>query len=332
MLRTIHWQLLFACNLECEYCWNHAVDTDLHQLTGAEIARILEEIAEAGQDQIVFTGGEPFLAKHIMETFEVGVGAGLKISAITHAGLLTEERIKRLIALSEIDGPGGIGLVISLDAADPEVNSRTRGDAGGTRDAIERLNRLGAMNAFDIFINTVLTTRNINEVDSLLDFSTRMGIHEHRLELGIFTPHETYYPKCRELDLAALPPEEIDTAWRELEKTIEKYRSQIRLLPAKYYQTTGQYLRTGEVDPAMNCRATESFMVINPLGQAYSCFGRPKMLANLRDQHFSTVLEALQDSLLQNEVRAMDCVTPRCMCSFFEFPHRLTNARDRDLK
>ena len=56
-----------ACNLRCKHCLNNSGIKDKNELTAAETKKLIKGLAEAGIQEIRFTGGEPLLNKHIFD-------------------------------------------------------------------------------------------------------------------------------------------------------------------------------------------------------------------------------------------------------------------------
>src|SRR3989304_2888775 len=63
-----------ACNLNCKYCFADAkyyspdsTEPPYHELSTEEVFRILDNIAEAGTEIVMFAGGEPTLREDLVE-------------------------------------------------------------------------------------------------------------------------------------------------------------------------------------------------------------------------------------------------------------------------
>jgi MoaA/NifB/PqqE/SkfB family radical SAM enzyme len=318
-VRTIHWQLTFACNLRCRYCWNETRARPAMGLPERRARQVLDEIAAAGESQVLFTGGEPLLVPNLPALLEHGRDLDLPLTLFTNASLLDEAWIERLMRLAR---PGRFMLVVSLDTLDRQASGATRGDPRPAVAALERLAALGATSCFPVMLNTVLTAATIDGAGELLAFAVQHRVCEHRLDLGILHPRESYPP---ELDLAARPAAELDQRLDHLVAAIGAYREQLRLLPVAYYEEMRTLLRTGQVPP-FPCGAGGRLLVIGPQGEVRPCFERGPVLADLRRQPFARALRAAMATALQDEIARQACLSPRCFCSFLRHPHRIPPA------
>jgi MoaA/NifB/PqqE/SkfB family radical SAM enzyme len=311
-MRTIHWQLTFRCNLDCRYCWNA---TRTPQTEGAlppeRLYALLEEIAAAGQDEVLFTGGEPFMVEHLMEALEVGLEAGLRMRVFTNGTLLSPRRVA---ALERLARRGPLGLVLSLDAVDPAINDRTRGAHDVALRVLDLLHEQAR--GLEVTVNTVLTAQNLHHAEELPGLTARLGVREHRFDLAILHPRERY-PAWRELDLREAPAEEIRRGFDRLCSALDRFRSRMRLPPAAYYLALRDGLLAGEL-PHLPCRPARDFWVVNTHGVLTPCFERTEMLADLQRESFGHALAAA--SRAREATADQRCFSPRCICSFIQHP------------
>lgn len=317
-MRTIHWQLSLDCNLKCRYCWNKTRNTRVSTLPTQRIKELLAEIATLGKDQVIFTGGEPLLRTDIFDLLKHGLTQGLHMTLFTNGVLFTPDRIMALNKLSSFET---LCLVFSIDAPTAQTNNDTRGHTDTLLKNIKELRESGTFGRIKTLFNTVLTQNNITQVEDLLGFSLENGIAEHRFDLGIFHPPEAYPKDLVDLDLIRLPSKEITSCFDGLCCVLEKYKNKLSLLPISYCLMLRDYLLTQQV-PRLNCRAGENFCFITPTGLAFRCFEQTqKPLADLREDSFASLDLALNHAALRKEVFEEQCKTPRCICSFIQYPH-----------
>jgi radical SAM protein with 4Fe4S-binding SPASM domain len=95
------WELTFRCNLRCGHCWVNLPAGDraarARELTLDEIARITDEVVEAGCLWMLLTGGEVFLRPDFPEIYRRMKQAGLLLTIYTNGTTVTE-RIADLLA------------------------------------------------------------------------------------------------------------------------------------------------------------------------------------------------------------------------------------------
>ena len=91
-------ELTYGCNLRCVHCYN-PTHTAKGELTTGQITRIIDQLAEQGCFQIVFTGGEPLTRKDCFEVFAYAKAKGFRIVLLTNATMITRVQADRIKAL-----------------------------------------------------------------------------------------------------------------------------------------------------------------------------------------------------------------------------------------
>ena len=110
----ISWNVTNKCNLYCEHCYRNAGKEAEHELTTEEGFSLLTEIAKAGFKLMVFSGGEPFMRKDILELTQHAVKEGLRPVYGSNGILLTEQMV------TDIKEAGGSSVAISLHMIDKD--------------------------------------------------------------------------------------------------------------------------------------------------------------------------------------------------------------------
>ncbi|MCL6622725.1 MAG: radical SAM protein [Syntrophobacterales bacterium] len=117
-----------ACNARCRFCRFSALPPEDRAF--ADPARLLPGLARlkaGGIRYLSLTGGEPLLYPALLEVLDTARRLGLRTLLVTNAALLSPHLLRSL-------KQAGLGrLIISLDAAEPEVHDRHRGLPGLSR-------------------------------------------------------------------------------------------------------------------------------------------------------------------------------------------------------
>jgi len=153
--------LTYRCNLRCRYCqiWKEAGP----ELSTRQVLTAIDELAEAGMCRLGLTGGEPLLRDDIATIVSHARDLGLFVSIFTNGALVPEHlpTIRQLDAvLTSLDGP-------------PEVHDGMRGK--GAHAATVRAIELITGEGIPVWTNTVLTSRNIDQVSYIVDQARRFG-------------------------------------------------------------------------------------------------------------------------------------------------------------
>lgn len=96
------WELTCRCNLHCVMCYTDCFNEPeriRHELSTADVLRILDELAEAGCLELCLTGGEPLTRSDFFDIYEGAIHRGFLVTLFTNGTLITESIADRLAAL-----------------------------------------------------------------------------------------------------------------------------------------------------------------------------------------------------------------------------------------
>jgi len=105
------WELISKCNLDCLHCF---VDHAHYGIGTEEALAVIGEFPALPVVKVMFTGGEPFLRKDLLELAEACVKQGAIVDITTNLSFIKPEHVDRLktIGVHEIttslDGPEAI--------------------------------------------------------------------------------------------------------------------------------------------------------------------------------------------------------------------------------
>jgi len=155
--------LTYRCNLRCRYCqiWKEAGA----EMSTGQVISAMDELSDAGMARLGFTGGEPLLREDIGTLVTHAKDRGLFTSIFTNGALVDGhlETLSKLdVVLMSLDGPR-------------EVHDAMRGE-GAWDKAMHALSVLSDAGV-KVWTNTVVTNRNVDVVDWVLDTAERHGAH-----------------------------------------------------------------------------------------------------------------------------------------------------------
>ena len=146
-LETLWFNTGTLCNLACANCYIESSPTNdaLVYLAAADVARLLDEIAETGLPtrEIGFTGGEPFMNREIIAMLADALGRGQAVLVLSNAMKPMRRHEQALLALLAEHG-NQLTLRVSLDHHTRAVHDAERGP-GSFDAAIEGLRWLSDM-------------------------------------------------------------------------------------------------------------------------------------------------------------------------------------------
>lgn len=175
-LDEIELSVTSGCNLHCRHCsvmpGNRA---DPRDLSLEEIVCILEGCHAVGATQIDLTGGEPALRHDLEEIIRQACARGLRVKLLSNGTFLTPDRLRSL------HEAGLTALAVSIDGSTNEIHAATR----NTTLHLFKRSLAALKNARDVGIlvkvNTVVSRRNLKDLQRLVALVKDIGCFEHRL-------------------------------------------------------------------------------------------------------------------------------------------------------
>jgi radical SAM protein with 4Fe4S-binding SPASM domain len=161
--KSVFWDITGKCNLRCAHCYNSDKETSNRQEVSFDVARrVLNEMRAFGVENIIFTGGEPFLREDFTEILVYA--AELKfpyVSVATNGTLLRRETALRL-------KHPNLYVQVSIDGDRPEVHDRMRGVKGSFEKAMQAITMLQE-EGVQVKSNTTVTNLNIDAVPGIIE-------------------------------------------------------------------------------------------------------------------------------------------------------------------
>ena len=158
----IYWELTRACDLACTHCRAGAnAACDPRELSSAEVARVVDQLAAECQATIIFTGGDPLKRRDFFEIVAHTVKAGLPcLVAPSATPLLTSKVVASLASLR-------IGAMsLSLDGATPSRHDALRGVVGTFSRTIQAGREIVEA-GISLQINTLVTADTIADLPAI---------------------------------------------------------------------------------------------------------------------------------------------------------------------
>src|SRR5699024_2860759 len=146
------------CNLTCKHCLNDSGKRIPNQLSTEELVNLIKDLAEAGVQDIRFTGGEPLLFEDVYKLISLASELGIYTSIGTNGTLITSDIANKL------KNSGLKKAVVSIDGTEEKHNS-IRG-VGSYQKAIKGIENLLSQ-GIKVRVNSVLMRSNMDEVIAL---------------------------------------------------------------------------------------------------------------------------------------------------------------------
>ncbi|WP_068792581.1 radical SAM/SPASM domain-containing protein [Brevibacillus laterosporus] len=168
--KSVYFVTTYKCNLNCVYCYaesspSRSMDNDI---STEEAKRVITEVKELGTKTIVFTGGEAFLRKDLVELMEYSDSLGLHVHMISNGSFISNKEIANKIAeITKL-------VTISLDSMIEDEHDKNRGKGSWqkAKKAIDLLLEAGCK----LKINQTITKNNMDAVEDVIDYTNKNNI------------------------------------------------------------------------------------------------------------------------------------------------------------
>jgi MoaA/NifB/PqqE/SkfB family radical SAM enzyme len=270
--KSIKWDVTTKCNLHCVHCsvGKEYFVEGVCEMPLASKIQVIDKLADGGVGAISLLGGEPLtMGDDLLAIIQHAVSKGVKMSLVTNGLLLQGNFMERLVA-SGIDR-----IVISMEGPIKETHEAIRGK-GTFEKLLNNITNLKKQiiktnSSLSIGINTVLSRKNLNQVEEMFDLLDHLGVNEWTLlSLG-----DVGYAKDNIDELAITPQEEVDIAKTVAQKVHKEKDSKLIINPLFTYPLVWDYIekRYGlkMTKPRICCTASISLGFVSPDGHLYPC-------------------------------------------------------------
>lgn len=274
-MKIVSWNTTNACNLYCAHCYRGSGEEAAGELTTAEGMTLIEEIARAGFQIMIFSGGEPLLRPDIFDLIHHAREVGLRPVLGTNGTLLTLETARAL------KDAGLMAAGISLDSLDAAAHDRLRGQQGAWQAAVNGMQHCRAV-GLPFQIHTTVMDWNEAEITQITDFAVEIGARAHHIFFLV--------PTGRGEDI-----EDQALERHAYENVLTRIMSKAKNVPIEVKPTCApQFIRVADQVGhrqrfAKGCLAGISYCIISPRGDVQPCAYLDMPLGNVRDLPFDRI-------------------------------------------
>jgi radical SAM protein with 4Fe4S-binding SPASM domain len=259
-LKTLFWNMTYACNYRCPICFTDAGANSTNELTTREALETVEKIHAAGIHDLILSGGEPFLREDILEIIKHMAKFGISVRIASNGSLLEEEILERLR-----DETLTKSFQISIDTVESDFYTKFHNSSSGLFDKVLENIRNIQKYGFHTTVSVRVTPDTLPGIPGMIDLAFQEGWSTVTLHLPVHTRRiDNAYPQDEDLFSRLEPAFEhfsklpliwlIETyiPWAEYHPVIRRLEKKLRLVHR-------------------GCRAGRDRMTINPTGSLSPC-------------------------------------------------------------
>ncbi|MBI4297953.1 MAG: radical SAM protein [Chloroflexi bacterium] len=272
--RIVSWNITGACHLRCAHCYLNARRRRPGELTTGEALRLIDQMAEAGTELLILTGGEPLLRRDLPVLARHAANQGIHVVLGTTGTLITRQRAKTL----KDSGVAAAG--ISIDSLDPAKHDAFRSLPGAWQRAVQGM-EVCRHEGLEVLVHTTALKMNQEEIPDIIQFAHDHGARAFHLFFLVCTG--------RGEQLTDLSPKEYEDLLSLGLDTQERYPDMmVRARCAPYIGRLAVERGVPTMGSA-GCLAGTSYCRITPTGDVTPCPYLPTRVGNIRQGTFQDI-------------------------------------------
>lgn len=179
VLKFLFLELTLRCNERCLHCGSSCGDVPSQELTVEQYRAFLDKIKRDFPERpmLCITGGEPLLRREFFDIVGYADKLGFNWGMTSNGTLITKDVARRL------KETGMKTISISIDGLE-ETHDAFRRMKGGFSRSIEGIENLLEHDFNSVQVTTVVTKKNISQLDSLFDLMYKLDVDSWRI-IGI---------------------------------------------------------------------------------------------------------------------------------------------------
>ncbi|MCR3922693.1 MAG: putative heme d1 biosynthesis radical SAM protein NirJ2 [Firmicutes bacterium] len=274
-MKIISWNTTRECHLKCKHCYREAGEKEQGELTTAEGMKLIDEIAAAGFQILILSGGEPLLRADIYELTAHAKAKGLRPVFGTTGTTIT------LDVAQKLKDAGASCMGISLDSVDAGIHDEFRQVSGAWQGAIDGMANCQAV-GLPFQIHTTVVEKNYHEFEAITDLAVAKGARAHHVFFLV--------PTGRAVDIETEALRE-----KQYEQLLHRILKKQQLVDIELKPTCApQFMRIArqmgmKMRFSRGCLAGTAYCCVTPNGDVNPCPYLPVKVGNVRELPFDEI-------------------------------------------
>lgn len=165
VVNMLHLGLSYNCNMRCSHCF---VNKKMDKLSNNQIKNTIDYMIEQGLYMVVFTFGEPLLAKNFCDISNYLYDKGIFQVVMSNGSYINEKLItilKRNVSR----------VFISIDSAVPQKHDNNRNYKNAFANAFDTINKL-QKNKINVGLAVTINNSNLEELNDIVELAKKHNI------------------------------------------------------------------------------------------------------------------------------------------------------------
>ena len=184
--RRLLWEVTTRCNLSCGFCFRTPGQPG--DITPEECERVIPFLNRIGIEDVIISGGEPFLLPWIMEIAHLLKSQGFSVDICTNGTKLTAETVA---ATGEVFSE----VSVSLDSHDAKIHDALRGVPGSWERAVRGIRQL-VRRGVQVHSISVVNQRTLPGIVECAKFLSSLGVKSTAFIAQGNAPNRYFNPLC----------------------------------------------------------------------------------------------------------------------------------------
>jgi radical SAM protein with 4Fe4S-binding SPASM domain len=217
------WELTRLCDLHCRGCPSGANERrDPNELSTYEAYKTIDQIASLAPHELIISGGDPLERDDVDQIIDYARRRGLEPSLVLSP---TDELTSG--AMAKLQASGLTSLVFSIDGSTAAIHESLHKVANTFANTLRAI-RWADDAGLRIEVNTLVTRRNIDDLDAIADLIRPLGIARWNVHFVVPTG------ASRELEM--ITAAEVEQVFAKLDEIRARENFALRVVEAQHYR------------------------------------------------------------------------------------------------